>query len=144
MTRHAAGFTLIELLVAVAILGILVTVAAVSYQEHVMRSARADAKAVLMETAGWLERFYTTNGRYNNADDSLPQLPFPRVPKGAAVGAQRFDITVNVPAGGQSYTLSAAPVNAQAGDACGTLTLTNTGVMGVTGAGATVAECWQR
>ena len=59
MKSRARGFTLIELLVAIAIVAILATVAVASYQDHIRRSARADAKAVLMEAAGFMERFYT-------------------------------------------------------------------------------------
>lgn len=144
------GFTLIELLVAVAIVAILATVAVASYQEHIRRSARADAKSVLMEAAGWMERSYTTNGNYSAP---LPAT-FSKSPRD---GPTRYDISlanaavvatdppVTFPASGaQAYTLQAVPTGASAGDPCGTLLIDHTGRKGVTGADATVAECWQR
>jgi type IV pilus assembly protein PilE len=135
------GFTLIELLVAVAIVAILATVAVASYQDHIRRSARADAKAVLMEAAGFMERFYTTNGRYTTAAGDAPALTgLTQSPKD---GTARYNITVSAIAA-QAYILQATPTGAQAGDPCGTLTLTHTGVKGVTGATATVEECWNR
>ncbi len=138
---QARGFTLIELLVAVAIVAILATVAVASYQDHIRRSARADAKAVLMEAAGFMERFYTTNGRYTTAAGGAPALTgLTQSPK---QGDARYNISVSAVAA-QSYTLQAAPTGAQTGDPCGTLTLTHTGQKGITGAGMTVAECWNR
>jgi type IV pilus assembly protein PilE len=44
-----------------------------------------------------------------------------------------------------TFTLQATPVGGQAGDRCGSLTLTNTGLKGVTGAdaGVTWQACWR-
>ena len=47
-----AGFTLIELMVTVAIVGILATIAATSYQSQVMKSRRTDARTALLDLAG--------------------------------------------------------------------------------------------
>ena len=146
------GFTLIELLVAVAIVAILATVAVASYQDHIRRSARADAKAVLMEAAGFMERFYTTNGRYTTdaAGTTAPALTgLTQSPKD---GAARYIISVSAIAA-QTYTLQAAPTGAQTGDVCGNLTLTHTGVKGVSadadGDGTVgdpddIQTCWNR
>lgn len=130
MNTRERGFTLIELLVAIAIVAILATVAVASYQDHIRRSARADAKAVLMEAAGFMERYYTTNGRYWTDAASAPALTgLTQSPK---EGVARYNITFSAIAA-QSYTLQAAPTGAQAGDPCGNLTLTHTGVKGVSG-----------
>jgi type IV pilus assembly protein PilE len=155
---RARGFTLIELLVAIAIVAILATVAVASYQDHIRRSARAEAKAVLMEAAGFMERFYTTNGRYDeDTAGNAVVLPVTQSPKD---GAARYNISLAAVAvnatdpaapnnvfsasGAQNYTLQAIPTGAQAGDVCGTLLLDHIGRKGVTGIGATVADCWQR
>jgi len=48
-----------------------------------------------------------------------------------------YDLTIQA-ATASSYTIAAAPKNAQAGDTCGTLTLTHTGARG-----AAQADCWR-
>ena len=57
--KHAKGFTLIELMIVVAVVAILATIAMPSYQEHVRKSRRAQAKADLVELAQQLERHHT-------------------------------------------------------------------------------------
>jgi type IV pilus assembly protein PilE len=62
--RAQRGFTLIELLIAVAVIGILASIAVPSYRGYVERATRTDAHAGLMEAAGQLERCYTVNNTY--------------------------------------------------------------------------------
>jgi len=145
--RKQAGMTLIELLVTVAIIGILAAIAYPSYQVYVAQAKRAEAKGILLETAQFLERFYTTNSRYDQDLAAVAVvLPFAYSPKTATASTASYGITVAFPATapctlGQCFTLSAAPTGSMTGDACGTLTLTQAGVQG---AGGTVADCWQR
>jgi type IV pilus assembly protein PilE len=142
------GMTLIELLITITILGILTAVAIPAYQTHVAQATRAEAKGILLETAQFLERNYTTNNCYHRTDNSCTAaanltLPFAQSPK---TGTAKFNITIDYPAVapcvlGQCFTLSAAPTGSMTGDSCGTLTLTHSGIQG---AGGTVADCWQR
>lgn len=145
------GFTLIEVMIAVVIVAILAAVALPSYQNHVRRSNRAVAKAILLENAQFMEQIYTANNQYdatvgldgiaNTADDVAVVLPIPQSPR---TGVMQYDVLL-LPVTNATFTLQAVPVptGSMAGDVCGTLTLTNTGVRGQ-GAGGDVAGCWNR
>ena len=132
------GFTLVELLVAVAIVGILTAVALPSYQNYVRDTNRSVAKAILYENAQFMEQFYTENNRYDQdlAGNAIviPLIQSPRT------GAIQYQISLQAIAN-TTFTLQAVPVGSMAGDVCGTLTLTNTGLQG---AGGDVAACWNR
>jgi type IV pilus assembly protein PilE len=127
-------------MIVVAVVAILAAIAYPSYQDHVRRSRRADAKATLLELSQFMERYYTENNRYTTGGGAAPTLPFAEAPKEGAT--KYYDLSLSAVAQ-ESYTLQAAPKGAQANDRCGNLTLTNAGVKGATGApGAT--ECWNR
>ena len=58
------GFSLIELMIAVAIVGILASIAYPSYQEHVMSTRRSVAALCMMEVAAEMEAIYAANLTY--------------------------------------------------------------------------------
>jgi len=62
--KKPAGFTLIELMVAVAIVGILASIAIPSYTKYVQRSKRTEAMVALMQAAQIQEKFYSQNLKY--------------------------------------------------------------------------------
>ncbi len=137
-TLRLRGFTLIELMIAVAVIAILAAVALPSYSEYVRRSARAEARAALMQGAQWMERAATAMGTY--PDTAAFPTNLTRVP------SDRYTIALASPAGNVAgtYTLTATPRGAQAGDKCGSFTLTHTGVRNVTGGTETMQNCWTR
>jgi type IV pilus assembly protein PilE len=138
-TRRLAGFTLIEVMIVAAIIGILAAIAYPSYQESVRKTRRADAKAVLMELAQFMERRFTESLNYAGA---LP-ASLTVSPKGADGSAVYYTITATNQTA-TTYTLNAAPANAQTSDRCGTLILTHMGLKNISGAktGVTPADCW--
>jgi len=143
--RNQHGFTLIELMVTVAVIGILAAIAYPSYTQYVQRANRAEARSLLMEDAQFLERNFTTANRYDqtSAGVAITSATLPRT-QSPVNGVARYSLTVASTS--QTFMLSATPVpgGTMAGDACGTYTLTNTGVQGVTSATLPVADCWNR
>lgn len=136
-TRTQRGFTLIELMVVVAVVAILSAIAYPSYAEYVRRGHRAEARAGLLQAQQWMERAATATGTYPLT------AAFPAALK--SVPNDRYDISV-ASADGATFTLTATPKGAQAGDKCGNYTLSNTGLRGAAGvtSGAIVTECWGR
>lgn len=124
------GFSLLELLIAVVVIGILVGVAYPSYQDYLRKTRRADAQGVLLQNAQALERFYIGGNTYVGA----PLL----ADKSPKDGSARY-YSISIVADGTSFTMTAVPEGPQAGDGCGTMTLTHNGVKN-----AAKADCWTR
>lgn len=150
MTRpslaRARGFTLIELMVVVALIGVLLAFAIPAYRDSVRNSRRAVAQTCLTEGAQFMERFYTTNLQYHQ---TRPTAAVPVPVAVAAPGACTQDISAfytvgfdeDNPPTATTYNLVAIPQDDQAEDACGTLTLDNTGARGQSS--GTLADCWR-
>jgi type IV pilus assembly protein PilE len=133
MMRRAAvpaprGFTLIELVVALAIVGILVTIAQVAWGEHRLRAGRSDATIALLTLAAHQEAYYLETGRY--AADPIRPPPAGLGLTGTERGWYRLEIRGADVAG---YTAVAVPSSGspQARDArCQRFTIDATGRRG--------------
>lgn len=141
----AMGFTLIEVMIVVAVIAILAAVAYPSYQQSVAKTRRSAAQGCLVEMAQFMERFYTTNMRYDQTAATPPVAVALANPTCRADMAAFY--TFSFPAGQptqSTYTIQAVPQGSQASaDAgCGTLTLTQAGTKGRSGTAA-LNSCWQ-
>jgi type IV pilus assembly protein PilE len=143
------AFTLIELMITVAIIGILASIAYPSYTDSVQKSRRSDAMGALLGFANAMERRFTETNSYAGAagttatpaDTGAPRIYPTQSPIDG--GTKYYNLTIN-PATATTYTLNAAPINAQSNDKCGTLTLKQTGAKGITGGtGVTATDCWK-
>jgi type IV pilus assembly protein PilE len=113
-----SGFTLIELMIAIAVVAILASVALPSYNEYVMRSHRANARAALLQAAQWMERTATARGTYPLAA---------AIPAGVLfVEGGRYAIQPDS-ANGLNYTLTAIPNAAQSRDRCASFRINQAG-----------------
>lgn len=140
--KRLYGFTLMELIIAVAIIGILASIAYPSYLQQVAKAKRAEAASALLQGAQALERYYSTNGRYVDADGNIASVFPTQVPEN---GDAYYTIAaVNVSA--NTFTLRATRAGSMTGDACGNFELDAAGVQALDGdkAGYSVADCWRR
>lgn len=135
------GFTLLELMIVVVVVGILAAIAVPSYQSYAIKTRRAAAAACLMELSQFMERFYTTNLRYDQSTTGAAvALPSTQC-QNSLTGHYTF--TFSKAPTQRAYTLQAAPQGIQATQdpqKCGALALDQAGVRGSTGGSS---ECWK-
>ncbi len=69
--RKAQGFTLIELLIVIAIIAILGSIAYPSYQSHMIKARRGDAKAELIKAQLKQSSLHILNPAYSDVEADL-------------------------------------------------------------------------
>lgn len=125
----ARGFTLIELIVAMVVIAILAAIAIPQYSEYISRSRRAEAQAFLIEVAARQQHFLVDRRAYSTNITNAPTAGGLGMTIPAPV-ANFYDVSITAvdnTAFPPTFTVSAAPRGAQAGDQCGTLTVNQAG-----------------
>lgn len=135
---------MIELLVAVVILSLFIVVAVSSVYEHRANNSKRKAIARLNEVAEWLQMQYAKQPDYRSllppgwsteSTDASYRISL------SATGVKAVDPDGAFPALDKDrFTLQADPVDS---NECGSLLLDHAGRRGVTGTGASVADCWK-
>jgi type IV pilus assembly protein PilE len=96
MKRRTCGFSLIELMIVVVIATILGAIAIPSYNSHIRKSRRTEAKTALADLAAREERYFATQNVYASDPVSLQYV---------AAGAWPVSI-------GNYYSISTVTINA--------------------------------
>lgn len=145
--RRQPGFTLIELMIAVTIAAILAAIAYPSYQQYVTRTQRGIGKAALVQVMDRQAQFFADNKAFatNLTNLGYAENGFGVDRKGKEItttaGERIYIVRLAAGASATAFTLEAVPQLLQASrdTACGTLSITNTGVKSVSGSST---DCW--
>lgn len=126
--KQIHGFTLIELMITIAIVALLAAISVPSYKHYIQSSRRSEAETSLLHAANALERYFTEQHQYLDAD--LNELGIDTLASNGYYTLSLASVTVD------SYVLAAVPRLAQSDDRCGTLTLNQLGQK------TPGADCW--
>jgi type IV pilus assembly protein PilE len=134
---HARGFTIVELLVALAIAGVLFSLALPAYNGYVLRSHRADAHGALLDISARQERFMAQNNTYTTEIFGAAGLNM----QTTTSSAEFYDMSVSACGTGSiatCYVVTATARGSQVADTeCLTITYDSIGQKS-----GTTTECW--
>lgn len=125
------GFTLIEVMIAVVIIGILASIAYPSYVQYVVKSARSEGVAAVMNIANLQEQYYIDNRAYTTDMTKLGLSASPFITEHG-----HYSVTSSGTAT-LTVTATAKGIQASRDTVCATISLTSTGVKGPS------EECWK-
>lgn len=134
----ASGFTLVELMIVVGIVAILAALAYPNYTNHVTKTRRGAGAACAIESAHFMERYYTTKLTYAGA--ALPNTACMTELADHYVIQLAADPALTA----STFTVEAVPQGTQASrdTLCGTLTLNQAGTRGESGTASSADQCW--
>jgi len=125
------AYTLTEILIAIALVAILTAVAIPSYRDYIVRASRSEATDALLNAARCQERLYA---KFNAFNANLC---------GGATPNGLYTVTITTSNSNQNFVATATPAGGQSADACGNLTLSDTGVKTAHGnTGDYAQNCW--
>lgn len=138
MQAQMKGFSLIELMIVVAVIGILAVIVTNASSNSAEKTRLASVKTVMVEIQNKQERAAINQRKYVGLTDLGYSSPlFVNAEGNSSAQAQAYyRIEMAVP-DDYKYTITATPINAQAGNACGALTVNNKGEKTATG-----NNCW--
>jgi len=152
------GYTLIELMIVVAIIAVLAAIAISSYSSYVVKTNRSAATGCISEYASYMERYYTTNLRYDETPPSgstvavqnpaagTPQSPMVLDCASTTQTGNNYQYSVPAPST-TGYIINATPIGSQLkrDTQCGVLSLNQLGqrkALGSSTNATVVAQCW--
>jgi type IV pilus assembly protein PilE len=129
MQARISGFSLIELMVVIAVVGIIAAIAMPSYQQHIQKTRRVDAKTELTRLAALEEQFYARKNQYSDNLNDVLNVAAGTYGTYVTANGGYYSITLSKPNGSnERYLITAQAQGAQLkDDNCEKLTLDNFG-----------------
>jgi type IV pilus assembly protein PilE len=140
-----AGFTLVELMVTIVIGSILLSIAVPTYQSHIRKSRRTDAKTALLDLATREERFSSMQNAYTDDPANLGYSTFPQPVSSNYYNIGKPLVTLAQPGVAAVFTATATPAGTQTKDTqCQSFSIDSTGKQSAVDSGGndTTTICW--
>jgi type IV pilus assembly protein PilE len=108
------GFSLVELMIALAIIGVISSIAYPSYQGYIQDTYHGQAQADVKSCGLALERFYANGFTYQSGEAECTLWS----PASGALASRQYTLAVTPIPLGQTYTITATPVSGTCDDRC--------------------------
>jgi len=111
------GFSLVELMIALAIIGVISSIAYPSYQGYIQDTYHGQAQADVKACGMTLERFYANGFTYVGGEAECTLWS----PASGTFAARRYTLARTDPTQAQTYSIKATPVSTVCDGRCYTL-----------------------